>query len=134
MASKRIFIAQPVSGPPSVDVNVTPMIDIVLVLLIIFMTVSPLRDAAIRTTAADQAEGPGSDVVLIEVDAAGALRLGGEAIAEAEQVGAVRAALSRQRTAAVMVSPAAATPYPQVIRALDVAKRAGAETLGFPAE
>ncbi len=92
-------------GAAQPDINVTPLIDILLVLLIIFMVITPLRPARFKahvpTPPPDDPKIRKSELTLVvEVDAAQRLRLirGAETVAEATvgDAGAVAARLAAE--------------------------------------
>ena len=61
------------SGPSKADINITPMIDVLLVLIIIFMVaVSSIQKKGLATQVPQPADGPNSQVqrIVIEVGAA----------------------------------------------------------------
>src|SRR6185369_3712519 len=71
---------------PSSEINVTPLIDIVLVLLIIFMVLTPvmLKEIAAvvpRKATDDLPVPPGGAPIVVRLDAEGHLSLGGEPLA-----------------------------------------------------
>src|SRR5260370_25860005 len=75
--SRRKFFVNP-SGRPNADINVTPLVDVVLGLLIIFMVVTPLleKDIAVRVPATEQVETQQEvppEQVVVGVDADGAI-------------------------------------------------------------
>ncbi|HVF55526.1 MAG TPA: biopolymer transporter ExbD [Pyrinomonadaceae bacterium] len=78
------------SRPARPDINITPLIDILLVLLIIFMVITPLRPARFKTLvpeapadSKDVRKSPRTLVVEIDGDARLSLIRGGDVIAEA---------------------------------------------------
>jgi biopolymer transport protein ExbD len=75
MSSPRAFAL------PRSEINVTPLVDVVLVLLIIFMIITPLMDdrfhVSIPRTAAPDAVVPARHLVTVELDGNGALMLNG---------------------------------------------------------
>jgi biopolymer transport protein ExbD len=79
---KRRKIFLPV--PQSPEVNVTPLIDIVLVLLIIFMVVSPLVDQNLSTQLAETATAvvhqPDPSQIVVRIDPDGAIKINDDAI------------------------------------------------------
>lgn len=83
------------AGEPLGEINVTPLVDVVLVLLVIFMVAAPLMTHAIRVDlpkAAAPARDPRASTVTVTVDAHGAIRIDGTPAAPAE----VEAVLARR--------------------------------------
>jgi biopolymer transport protein ExbD len=117
------------------DINVTPLVDVVLVLLIIFMVVTPLAQADLplelpRTAVGDPGS-PGEQQVLVSIDAAGGLRIDGVAVAAQEylpRLGEVLGRLPRGQRR-LFFEAADGVNYAVLVSALDTAKRAGAESL-----
>ncbi len=69
------------------EINVTPMVDVMLVLLIIFMVTAPLLVAGVPVDLPDSKAGALDqevEPVQISIDAAGALTIGNEAVPDAE--------------------------------------------------
>src|SRR5689334_25136566 len=85
------------AGPASIntDINVTPLVDVVLVLLIIFMVVTPLleNDIAVKTPTTEkvevQTEVP-PDQIIVYIDSRGEVRLNTESIAQGQLVGKLK--------------------------------------------
>ncbi|WP_321803620.1 biopolymer transporter ExbD [Burkholderia sp. BCC1988] len=83
------------AGEPLGEINVTPLVDVVLVLLVIFMVAAPLMTHAIRVDlpkAAAPARDLRASTVTVTVDAHGAVRIDGTPAAPAE----VEAVLARR--------------------------------------
>lgn len=87
-------------------INVTPLIDVLLVLLIIFMVISPLKAARFKTLVPEEPERrqkvtPNIHTVVVSLDAQGGLRLnGGNALGTARDTSQLAVALTdlfRQR-------------------------------------
>ena len=117
------------------DINVTPLVDVVLVLLIIFMVVTPLAQADLplelpRTTAGGP-NSPGTEQVLVSVDAAGGLRIDGAAVTAEQYLPRLREVLGRlprgQRR--LFFEADDGVNYAVLVAALDTARSAGAESL-----
>ncbi len=66
-------------APPRADINVTPLVDVVLVLLIIFMVITPLLQVRfpVSLPRASSAASPAQRLVTVTLDAQGALTLNG---------------------------------------------------------
>ena len=125
---------------PKSDINITPLVDVVLVLLIIFMVVTPLTDKTLRVRVPDEEEvvegppPPGQLVVSVAAD--GAMALNGEHVEEADYLEKLRSILARRAPAEriVFVTADDRAPYPRLVGAFDGARRAGAELLTFATE
>ena len=138
--SKKKFFVQP-SGRPNADINVTPLVDVVLVLLIIFMVVTPLleKDIDVRVPATEQVETQQEvppEQIVVGLDADGALFINTEKIEPQEYVNRLRRILAARAPGDKLVffMPQEKTNYAKLIAALDGAKMAGAETLGMMTE
>ncbi len=119
------------------DINVTPLVDVMLVLLVIFILTAPLMTSAIRLdlpqSAAAQAGGSPQAIVLV-VDAQGRWFLNDQAVTEI--------ALREQLSQAARSNPLtelelradAAVPYGRVVEAMGLAQKAGLSRIGFVAE
>jgi len=118
------------------EINVTPLIDIVLVLLIIFMVMTPVMlKEIVAKVPQKQTENvpqpPGENPIVVELDKHDALTLNGEAVppeALAERV-AERLQHDRQKVVFFKIDDDAS--YGRAVRIMDVCKGAGAKTLGI---
>jgi biopolymer transport protein TolR len=116
------------------DINVTPLIDVLLVLLIIFMCVAPHppRALAAGLPRTDSAGATGRALVL-EVGADTLALNGAPVLTFADLDRRLRAALETRGDGTVFVKPDADVPYEKVIAAIDVADGAGASRVGLVA-
>jgi biopolymer transport protein TolR len=133
---RRLFV-RPAGGTNS-DINVTPLVDVVLVLLIIFMTVTPLleKDIPVRTPNSEKVEEVTEvppDQLVVYVNKAGDLRINSEAVAADAFVGKLKGALDSKSIAdrIVFVVAEDGCNYGRFVHVLDGAREAGAEVLGF---
>ncbi len=138
--ARRKFLVQPV-GRPNSDINVTPLVDVVLVLLIIFMVVTPLleKDIDVRVPATEQVETPQEvppEQIVVGLDAEGVLSINTEKIEPQDYVNRLRRILAARAQGDKLVFFMAddKTNYAKLVAALDGAKTAGAETLGMMTE
>jgi biopolymer transport protein TolR len=121
---------------PQADINVTPLIDVVLVLLIIFMVMTPVMlKELVAKVPQKQTENvplpPGESVIVVELDAHDQLALNGEAVAP-EALGAkVAERLAHDRQKVVFFKISDDANYGRAVRVMDVCKGAGARTLGI---
>jgi biopolymer transport protein TolR len=118
------------------NMNVTPLVDVVLVLLIIFMVVTPLlhkqfwlnlpkQDATARPPA------PGEPSVVLTVDARGAVAVNGAAVATGEVSAKVSRILAARSDKVVYFDATDDAPYAVTVDAMDQARRGGAKTIAI---
>lgn len=138
-SAKKFFVN--VSGRPNSDINVTPLVDVVLVLLIIFMVVTPLleKDIAVRVPSTEQVEDMSEvppDQLVVSVDEKGDYFINREKIESADYVSRLTRVLAAKPSGDKLVFFMAddKTSYAKLVNALDGAKQAGAETLGMMTE
>ena len=117
------------------DVNITPLIDVVLVLLIIFMVLSPTALKHMKPQVAEEATTavpPGPAPVLVELSAGGDVSVSGQATEWARLQEVVRDGLAHSRQTAVHFKISDDVEYGRAVRLLDLCKGAGARVLGLP--
>jgi biopolymer transport protein TolR len=110
------------------DINVTPLVDIMLVLLIIFMlTATVIAKRAIEVELPEAATGDGvpPTTVGITLDRDGALYLNGAAIDEAAlRIELARASAADAKAQAVIAADKAVS-HGQVVRVIDLVRQEG---------
>ena len=112
------------------DINITPYIDILLVLLIIFMTVTPLKqhDHPIRvpqpSPAAQQKE-VRPDSVIVDMDLDRSIKLNDQPITLSELETTLTNVFRRRAVKNLFIRGDANLPYGDVFVLLDIAKRSG---------
>jgi biopolymer transport protein ExbD len=128
-------------GRPNSDINVTPLVDVVLVLLIIFMVVTPLLDKMLRVRVPDAEQTEEYDVpqqtqIVVSVAKEGELLLNNEKVADDAYVQRLRRALAARAPGdrLVFFSADDEALYPRLVFALDGARQAGAETMTMTTE
>ena len=122
---------------PMSDINMTPLIDVMLVLLVIFIITAPLLSSAIRLDL-PRADAPAStDVpqfVTLVVDRSG------QAYLNDQKVDLPDLAISLARTAAsnpdteIQLRADESVPYGKVVEVMGLAQKAGLNRIGFVAE
>jgi len=135
--ARRITIG-PLTRPNS-EINVTPLVDVVLVLLIIFMVVTPLleKDIGVRVPPTEKVEAltePPPDQLVVRLAADGTLDINGDAVAPEDYVARLTGMVGARSDKTVFVVADDRAPYPGLVHLLDGAKQAGAQTLGMGTE
>src|SRR5881396_1793746 len=124
-------------GGLSSDINVTPMIDVLLVLLIIFMITLPLsrREFDVQVPAEQKQKPTQSDQIVLELAPDGSYSINRQPVTF-DQLDAKFHELYDQRPAKLLfIKSAPNRKYGDIVRAMDVARGAGVQVIGFtPAE
>ena len=116
------------------DINVTPLIDVVLVLLIIFMVLTPSTlkhlEATVPKKADETAAPPPTEApILVEYTARRELTVNGEPVQPDGLAAALAARLRGDRQKVVFFKAEDQAPYGDVVRLMDLARGSGARTL-----
>ncbi|MDB4945499.1 MAG: biopolymer transporter ExbD [Labilithrix sp.] len=135
LGGKRGVTVKPQSAPNG-DINVTPLVDVVLVLLIIFMVVTPLLEKDIQislptTEKMEEVKDIPPDQLIVKISADGHWELNNEPIDPAQYVNVLRGKLASRADKVVFVLADDQANYAKLVSALDGAKAAGATTLGM---
>jgi biopolymer transport protein TolR len=117
------------------EINVTPLVDVMLVLLIIFMVTAPMLTQGLDVSL-PQAEGKSFELASnnpakITVTAAGAVYLDGTAVGSTNLELSLGPALRARRIKRALLEADEGVPYGRVVAVLDVMNRAGVEQLGM---
>jgi len=115
-------------------INVTPLVDIMLVLIIIFMVASQIGkvlDLELQLPHANSAESAPPPTLTIEVGLKGELHLDGKLVKQAELQDAVRRAAKANADAQAMVAADEGVPYSAVVAAVDAVRLGGIRQLGL---
>ena len=115
------------------QLNITPMIDVMLALLIIFMVVTPVltdynAEVPVATHVTRQVL---EDAITLGIDAKGVYWLGEDSVPKAELVPRLRALYrSRQGDHLMYLRADRALPYRVILDAIDAGRAAGVTTIG----
>ena len=122
---------------PMSDINVTPMVDVMLVLLVIFMLTAPLLTSAIRLDL-PQAEavqsGQAPQSVTVAMDAKGQMFFNDKPVNAATLAQQFEATARRSPDTEVQLRVDEAVPYGQVVVLMGAAQKAGLSRIGFVAQ
>lgn len=135
MAFGRLENSKP--DAPMSEINVTPMVDVMLVLLVIFILTAPLLSSAIRLDL-PQAEGAKSGAsplaVSLVVDAQGVVYWKDQPIALEALSQRLSEAAKRNPNTELELRADASVPYGRVVETMGVAQKAGLSRIGFVAQ
>jgi biopolymer transport protein TolR len=117
------------------DINITPLVDVVLVLLIIFMVAVPLLQMGYAvqvppkvTTATPQ---PDADQIIVRLDEQGHAFINKTPVEEADFPGRLRNALTGRQNKVVFFAADGELAYDKVATFMDMTRNAGAQNLGI---
>ncbi|MGA9522928.1 MAG: biopolymer transporter ExbD [Myxococcaceae bacterium] len=127
------------NGRVKADINVTPLVDVVLVLLIIFMVVTPMlqRGKDVQLPKAQQqkeAAGQGADPLIVSMTPDRKLYLESDAFDEAGLEAALRRELSLAPGRKVLLKGDSTLSYGDVRKVLDLSRKAGAQGVSLGVE
>ena len=123
------------SGEPMMDINMTPLIDVMLVLLIMFIITIPIQTHAVKIDLPQNA--PPTDTVIdpvknkVAIDAGGVITWNGSAIDLLTLRQYLQQSLRLPVEPELQFQPNASTRYVIVDEVLAEIKRAGVTKLGF---
>ena len=116
------------AGRGEVAVELTPLIDVVLLLLIFFMVSTTFKEESVLAIELPDADGVPADMgvsdIVVRIAADGAVAVNDERLADGETA-TVAGALSGATTDRLLVAADAAARHDAVVRVLDAARRSG---------
>lgn len=124
---------------PTPDINVTPLVDVVLVLLIIFMVVTPLLTKQFWLTLPKKDDSavvpPNNDQsIVLTVDKAGVLRINRTPIDKAELGPKLTRLLAAKEQKVIFFDADDDAPYGVAVEAMDLARGGGAKSIAILTE
>ena len=122
---------------PMSDINMTPLIDVMLVLLVIFIITAPLLSSSLRLDlpkATGASAGAAPAFVAVAVNPAGQLFWGDEAVSDAELQTRVRQAAQRSPSTEVQLRADKRVPYGRIAELIGLLQDGGLSRIGFVTE
>jgi len=119
---------------PMAEINMVPLIDVMLVLLVIFIITAPLLTHAVRLDLPKASSMPNltkPDNIQLAVDADGKLHWNGEVVDRAGLRQRLEAASQRQPQPQIHLRADKATPYQRLAEVLADSAKAGVTRIGF---
>ena len=121
------------------DINVTPLVDVVLVLLIIFMVLTPSMLKHLTANVPKKADEPAAAVpsdnsIVVAYTAARELTVNNEPVAPEALAEKLSERLRGARQKVVFFKAEDDAPYGEVVHLMDIARGVGAQTLAVVTE
>jgi biopolymer transport protein TolR len=121
------------------DINVTPLVDVMLVLLIIMMIVAPMLQQGVQLTLPEasntEAKPDTSDQTVVFVDAHSQLYVNAILVAsQDEAVDRIKDAIEGKSDKVVYLKGDTDAPYGAIMKMMDALRKAGIETVGLITE
>ena len=124
-------------GSPYAEINMIPLIDVMLVLLVIFIVAAPLLTHAVRIDLPRASSSPvtkASEAIALAIDAAGELYWNGERLAPGELAQHLEHVAQLAPQPELHLSVDRTAQYQAVAQTLAAASRAGLTRIGFIAD
>lgn len=119
------------------EINITPLTDVMLVLLVIFMVTTPLimvESFKIKLPKAITADAESGKGAVVAVSQSGLISLNGKTVTSSGLYDALKEEFARSGDRGVVIKADGATRHSVVVEVLDTAKLAGASKLSIATE
>ncbi len=122
------------SSPPMSDINMTPLVDVMLVLLVIFMLTAPMLASSIKLDLPQSdASQPGqaAQFVTVVIDKSGQVFLKDQALDLSQLAQQLTLTAQSNPQTEVQLRADSALPYGRLVEVMGVAQKAGLNRIGF---
>jgi biopolymer transport protein TolR len=126
-----------VGAAPMSDINMTPLIDVMLVLLVIFIITAPLMTSSLKLDlpkAVGATPGSAPEQIALAIDAEGRLFVGDETLPNDQVAARVKHAAQRNPATEVLLRADSRVPYGRVAELIGLVQDAGLSRIGFVTE
>ena len=118
------------------QINVTPFVDVMLVLLIIFMVTAPMLETGVEVNLPEVADAPGleetKEPIVVTINRSGAIFVGKSQVNDPKKLTPViREMLARNKERAVFLEADKGVAYGQVVPVLAALRKTGVTRLGM---
>ncbi len=123
-------------GGAKAEINITPLVDVVLVLLIIFMVISPgdstyIANAIPKTAQLEDNQVISNDQIVLELFADGRAELNQKEIKHADFSTTLKTLFETRSEKKIFISAENELPYGEVVSWMGLAKGAGADLMAI---
>jgi biopolymer transport protein TolR len=125
------------SAAPMSDINMTPLIDVMLVLLVIFIITAPLLVSSVRVDlpkAAGTSASQAPKFLVVTINPAGEIFVGDTLQTTEAMAGLMEQTAKANPEAELRLRADATVPYGRVVEVMGLAQKAGLSRIGFIAD
>ena len=122
---------------PMADINVTPLVDVMLVLLVIFMVTAPMMQQGVQVNlpkAETKSLAPKEDTLVVSIEKSGKTFINTSEIQGDQLKDKLNSMLAGREKREVFLKADSAVPYGEVVKVMAQIKGAGVERLGMVTE
>ena len=122
------------SQMPTAEINMTPLVDVMLVLLIIFMITAPLMTHSVKVDLPRASSTPTPEkpmTLQVAINAENIVHIGNEPVTSGDLEARFRTAVAEDANVELHLRADRATRYEMVAETMSAARRAGLSRIGF---
>jgi len=119
------------------QINVTPLVDVMLVLLVIFMVTAPMMQQGVQVNlpkAETKSLNPQEDTVVVSIESSGKTHINADEVSRGDLKDRLTTMFATRQKKEVFLKADSAVPYGDVVQVMAQIKGAGIERLGMVTE